>query len=275
MPDLADWVGRARIEQDLITLTRARSAAGLFDEDPERVVPGTELPACWHWFYFNPVVRRSELGEDGHPKRGTFLPPVVLPRRMWAGGRLRFRAPIRVGESAERRSEIASVQEKEGRSGKMVLVTVRHRVSSRDGLGVEEDQDLIYREATKFSEQPRSAAPSPEAQWEDAFSPDTTALFSFSALTGNGHRIHYDQEYAKQVEGYPGLLVHGPLTALLLLQAAQRRAGLRPTAYTYRAVAPLFVGEPITLAGVTRADHSTEVWARGPRGVAMQGTIEW
>jgi 3-methylfumaryl-CoA hydratase len=275
--DLQAWVGRERVEADVLGLFPARAMAALLDRDPDAFAEGDALPPGWHWLYLNPATPRSLLGPDGHARRGGFLPPVPLPRRMWAGGRLRFPRPLVVGERVERRSRILSVEEKRGSTGRLVRVTVAHEIRGAGGVAVEEEQDLIYREAPGPGEPPRSTPLPEEVAWRETFLPDAVALFRFSALTFNGHRIHYDHPYATRVEGYPGLVVHGPLTALLLLDAATRHAGRRSTAFSYRAVGPLFGEQPITLAGRPAGDaDAAEAWAAGPGGgIAMRAEVRW
>jgi 3-methylfumaryl-CoA hydratase len=277
MTDLSDWVGRERVEEDRLDLFPARGMAAVLDKDPLAIGEGSVLPPGWHWFYFKPVVPRSALGSDGHERRGGFLPPVELPRRMWAGGNLSFLGELRLGERVVRRSTIESVEEKTGRSGRLVFVNVRHRIESERGQAVDEAQHLVYREGTggagEGPEAPRSPA------WSDAFTADAVTLFRFSALTFNGHRIHYDQPYSLREEGYPGIVVHGPLLALLLLESAARHAGRHPARFAYRAMSPLFAGEEFHLQGAQAlsrdAAGESEVWAAGPRGVAMRAMAGW
>jgi 3-methylfumaryl-CoA hydratase len=276
--DLQAWVGREETQTDSLTLFPARGMAALLDRDPDDLSEGAALPECWHWLYFKPVARQSRLGPDGHALRGGFLPPVTLPRRMWAGGRLRFLQPLTLGEHVVRRSRILSVEEKEGSTGALVRVTVLHTIDGESGPAVEEEQDLIYREAPKPGGARAKAQALPDdIQWTENFLPDAVVLFRFSALTFNGHRIHYDYPYCTEVEGYPGLVVHGPLIALLLLDAAKRRMGQQPSAFDYRAVGPLFGDDPVTLAGrTTESGDETGVWAAGPRGtIATQAKARW
>ena len=275
-PDLRVWIGRHETTEDLLTLFPAQGLAALLDRDPGELREGSLLPNCWHWLYFKPVVRRSGLGEDGHPHRGGFLPPVTLPHRMWVGGRLRFDRPLRLGDRITRRSEIKNVVEKEGRAGKLVFVTVEHTIAGADGPAIHEEQDLVYRGASPSGGGASGGKPVPEeAAWSETFLPDPVALFRYSALTFNGHRIHYDHLYATGVEGYPGLVVHGPLTATLLIDAATRQAGRAPASYTYQAVSPLFCNNPVTIAGRS-GDGTMEVWAGNhSRQLAMTGTVGW
>jgi 3-methylfumaryl-CoA hydratase len=279
MVDLQGWVGRTESTEDDLSLAHARGLVALLDRDPRALAAGTPLPECWHWIYFRPATPQSELGRDGHAKRGGFLPPIELPRRMWVGGRIRFLAPLAIGRPAERRSTILSISAKAGRSGELVFVTVRHEIGAAGEIAIEEEQDLVYRAAPP----PGAAAPKPEPapatpDWSERCSADAVTLFRFSALTFNGHRIHYDQPYATGVEGYPGLVVHGPLTALLLIDAAVRHregsAG-RAVGFQYRAVSPIFADEEIRLSGTSYRDGSAQVWAESPRGLAMTATVEW
>ena len=273
---LEAWRGRKKTESDIAAAAQAKAMAALLDRDPEQFRPGVALPEYWHWIYFKPIVPQSSLGTDGHPRRGTFLPPIDLPRRMWAGGRLQFLHPIGIGDDIERETEILSVEEKDGRSGKLVVLKLRHLISNASGPCVDEQQDLVYCEIPKPDQPSRQrTAPPDDVDWKETFMPDAVVLFRFSALTFNNHRIHYDYPYVTQVEGYRGLVVHGPLTALLLLDAATRHATRTPISYEYRAIGPLFNDEPITLAGRTKETES-EVWAIGPTGtVAMQGRVGW
>ena len=277
MGDLDSWVGREQLREDVLTPFFAQGMAALLDRPPAQLGEGSPLPHGWHWLYFRPLPMRSEVGDDGHERRGSFLPPVQLPRRMWAGGKLAFPGVLRLGEAVTRRSTIASVAEKEGRSGRLVFVTVRHVVEGAGGVAVDEEQHLVYRGWGGSGRAPGAeAAPAPEAEWTETFLPDPATLFRFSALTYNGHRIHYDHLYATGEEGYPGVVVHGPLTALLLLDAAGRRGGREPTSFAYRALSPLFVNEEIRLMGRGSAEDGMDAWAAAPDGaLAMRSRAEW
>jgi 3-methylfumaryl-CoA hydratase len=266
--DLAGAIGRVERRSESILPDRVAALAATLDLEAAPA-EGEPLPAGWHWLFFNPFVRRRDLGPDGHPKRGGFLPDVALPRRMWAGGRLTFHAPLPVGAEAERRSEILDVAAKSGRAGALVFVTVGHRISVGGALCVEEEQDIVYREAPA-ADAPRPApAPAPDgARWSEAVVPDPVLLYRYSALTANGHRIHYDHPYATEAEGYPGLVVHGPLIATLLLGLAVR---CRPDAalarFAFRGTAPLIVGRPFRLeAAPGKEAEALALWARGPEG---------
>ncbi|MEX2572229.1 MAG: MaoC family dehydratase N-terminal domain-containing protein [Gemmatimonadota bacterium] len=275
--DLTGWTREDQVVQEILAPGPARGFAALLDRDTSEVHDGAILPVGWHWFYMNPAVPRSEWGEDGHPRRGSFLPPIPLPRRMWAGGRLRFLAPLKLGQRAERRSRVLTVEEKTGRSGRFVLATVSHTISGPDGVAIEEEQDLIYRDPPEGKSKYAGGAvpPANAEEWSEPYRTDPVVLFRFSALTSNGHRIHYDHPYTTEVEGYPGLVVHGPLQALLLLEAASARAGVRPVGFRYRAVSPVFVGEPLELRGGPAKEGVMDVRAVGPRGPTMQASAEF
>ena len=253
------WVGREAWQEDLIGPTPPRALAATLDAPeslPEAAAaafaPGTPLPPLWHWLYFLPLHRQDEIGEDGHARRGGFLPPVPLPRRMWAGGRFRFDAPLHVGERVRRRSVIEDVRTRQGRSGELVFVTVRHELhaGSATAPAWTEWHDIVYREAPRPGEAAPPAQPAPaDARCTRLWQPDDVLLFRYSALTFNGHRIHYDRRYVTEVEGYPGLVVHGPLVATLLLELLRlQQPQSRVQAFSFRALRPAFDGRPLTVA---------------------------
>lgn len=270
----ADAIGRTEKIVRQIQYERVASLAATLDlDDSEADRP---LPPGWHWLFFNPFRKRNELGQDGHPKRGGFLPDVTLPRRMWAGGRLRYHAALPVGVMAEKHSEILDVTSKSGRAGQLVFVTVRHKILFQGQLCIEEEQDIVYREAPSTDAPKPQLAPAPQgAEWSEQFVPDPVVLFRYSALTSNGHRIHYDQPYATQEEGYPNLVVHGPLIATLLQGFAARCRPLQTLAsFDFRGMAPLFVNRPFHLEAKPGDDNATlDLWARGPDGeLAMKAS---
>jgi len=273
---LRSWIGRSEQRTDTITAAPLAALAAALDRDDPAPATGTAVPPLWHWLYFLPIARQSELGPDGHPRRGGFLPPVELPRRMWAGGRLTFERPLRVGEVATRTSRIDDVTAKDARSGPLVFVTVRHTLSTPEGHAISEAHDIVYRGLPA----PGSAATPPRAPTDETFArtvvPDDVLLFRYSALTFNGHRIHYDRRYVTEVEGYPGLVVHGPLIATLLLDLLGRE---RPTAtvarFDFKAVSPLFDLHPFELCGRPDGERGFALWARNHEGgLAMQATAE-
>ncbi len=320
-PELAGWLGKRESRRELIDPAGVEGMAVALDHPGPIPGPGDPLPAGWHWMYFAARVRPAEIGADGHPARGGFLPPVPLPRRMWAGGRVTLHAPIRVGEELVRESEITAITPKTGRSGAMVFVTARHRISGPAGLAIEEEQDIVYREAegpaqsqtkeSRTKESPTKDSPtaakaetggdgppatgSPAAgsaeagrvvagrdgdgrvDWRRTITPGPVLLFRYSALTFNGHRIHYDRSYVTGVEGYPGLIVHGPLTATLLLGLAAEKTGRPFRRYAFRGRRPLFDTAPFELMGRMDEDgQGCELWAADPDGnVAMTATVEF
>ena len=283
MSDSSDWrsfVGRVETARDVVTPTPFAALSATLDYDAALPVDGTPLPPLWHWLYFLPLHRQSTLGPDGHAERGAFLPPIPLPRRMWAGSRLAFHAPLRIGDALVRTSTIEDVTHKEGRSGALVFVRVRHEVR-RDGdeaPALTEHHDIVYRGAPR----PGDAAPPPRmapdrSAWSRRWVPDDVFLFRYSALTFNGHRIHYDRRYVTAVEGYPGLIVHGPLIATLLLDLLRReRPGATVARFEFRALRPLFDLHPFDVCGEPDAEErSVRLWARDHEGhLAMEALAE-
>ena len=276
---LQDWIGRTETHYDDVTAAPLRGLAATLGRDDPPPGRGSPLPPLWHWLYFLPQHSAGEIGPDGHARRGGFLPPVPLPRRMWAGGRLAWERgnPLRTGDAAKRVSRIASVAHKAGRSGDLLFVTVVHELHNAQGLALTEEHDIVYRAMP----QPGEAAPPPapaetQAAWQRELTPDEVLLFRYSALTFNSHRIHYDQPYVTKVEGYPGLVVHGPLIATLLLDLVRRSA---PHAFVrrfeFKAVRPCFAGQSLYLKGRPEAGGSVRLWAHGSEGwLAMQATAE-
>jgi 3-methylfumaryl-CoA hydratase len=263
------WIGREEHAVDVAAAAPLARLAALLDHATPPW-PADEVPPLGHWLYHLPHVRQSDLGEDGHPRRGGFLPPIDLPRRMWAGSRIRFIAPLPIGATITRRSTILSVDDKTSAAGAMVLVTLRHIISVDGTTAIEEEQDLVYL-APRPAAAPRPID-RPAADTEAGKVVDATMLFRFSALTFNAHRIHYDLPYAQSVEGYPALVVHGPLQAMLLIDhALQHGAGRRVTDFAFRARSPLYAGQPIRLAGRDNA-----LWVCDANGATtMTATIGW
>ena len=271
---LQSWQERSETMSDIITAAPLRALSATLDRDDPVPEDGSAVPALWHWLYFLPHARQSEIGPDGHPRRGGFLPPVPLPRRMWAGGRLRWETdnPLRLGQEVQRVSTIRSVQHKTGRSGELLFVLVEHRFSNQDGLALTEEHDIVYRAAAR----PGDPVPPPQqpplagqAAWSRSIVPDDILLFRYSALTFNGHRIHYDRQYVTQVEGYPGLIVHGPLIATLLLDLLRRQLpGARLVAFDFKALRPTFDLHPFSVHGKPREDGRTiDLWAQDHEGL--------
>lgn len=269
-------MGRSESATDLVTPTPFAALSALLDYPPERPVEGTVLPPLWHWLYFLPLYRQSELGSDGHARKGGFLPPVPLPRRMWAGSQITFQAPLRVGDRLSRESTIAAVNVKRGRGGTLVFVKVLHLISrdSEPGEALREYHDIVYREAPKPDEPARAPQPAPPScSWKRTITPDDVLLFRYSALTFNGHRIHYDRRYVAEVEGYPGLVVHGPLLATLMLDLLRReRPDSEVAAFEFRALRPVFDLHPFDVCGEPASDgRGARLWVRDADGhLAME-----
>ncbi|RJF98224.1 FAS1-like dehydratase domain-containing protein [Noviherbaspirillum saxi] len=273
VPLLKQWVGRTQVCDDSTHPDRVNALAAVLDR---KDIPKPEegVPPLWHWIYFWTVAAQSELDDDGHPRRGGFLPPVPLPRRMWAGGRLTFLKPLQIGATVKRKSTIKAVEVKRGKSGDMVFVTVEHAIFDEGGIALIEEHDIVYRDAPQKDSQPVQAKLAPSSsEWSDIVRPDPLLLFRYSALTFNGHRIHYDRSYVTEVEAYPGLIVHGPLIATLLVELLHRKMpGVHLNTFSFRAVSPLFDIEQFEICGQPDADGTTvQLWARNARGeLAMQ-----
>jgi 3-methylfumaryl-CoA hydratase len=276
---LKEWIGRSQTMEDLAAPFPVRALAATFDADDPDPKAGDPLPPLWHWLYFLEIAPQSKIGPDGHAERGDFLPPVPLPRRMWAGSRFVFDGePLRIGDTIQRRSVIKSVEPKTGSTGSMVFVTVEHTISGPRGPALVEEHDIVYREAAKPGEAVRPPKPAPtDATWSRTVAADPVLLFRFSALTFNGHRIHYDQPYVTGVEGYPGLIVHGPLMGILQIELA-RRSNPKKVArsFEFRALSPVFDGAALGVHARAEADGSATTWvANGSGGLAQQGKATW
>lgn len=265
------WRPERETVRERITALPSVALAGVFDQPAPVAADGDPLPPLWHWLHFLDRPAQAELGEDGHPAHGTLLPDYPRRRRMFAGGRLSVRAPLRVGAEVTRTSQVTGVRYTEGRSGPMLFVTAEYRFTDGDDLLCVEEQDIVYRQDPETPPDPtpdakrdaapqKAAAPAPSdgpaPDWTWSLTPGPALLFRFSALTYNSHRIHYDEPYVTGVEGFPGLVVHGPLTALALLELP-RRAGAAVRTFAFRARRPMFAGEHITYDGHRDGDHAT------------------
>lgn len=267
-----EWIGRRTEASVVLSPSQATRMAATLGRTTT-YVEGDVLPPGWHWLYFHDIVPAGSLGEDGHPALGTTMPPVPLPRRMWAGGKLRFGAPLLLGSTVRRTSTIASITRKRGRSGELYFVDIDHELSCDDEVLGTESQNIVYRELETGS------APVPPAAASDAdvsvmWHLDQVALFRYSALTFNGHRIHYDADYARDVEGYPNVVIHGPLLATLLMDLAVSR-GRVLTEFAYRARSPLSLPESFS-TNLRTADDDVTLWAAGPdTRLAMEATATY
>jgi 3-methylfumaryl-CoA hydratase len=270
------WIGQTEIVEDDISLAPVLAAAATLDDTVTQFDKETALPPLWHWFYFLPKAPQARLGSDGHPQRGDFMPPIPYPRRMFAGARLRFHQPLVIGQPASREGVIRNVVQKSGRSGSLAFVTVGYRFLQQGDVCIDEEQDIVYREPGPPvpMPQPIELPPVPEGAWSRIVVPDTRLLFRFSALTFNAHRIHYDRPYAMSEEGYPGLVVHGPLTAILLLELVRHNTSSGVAGFSFRGQAPLFDLAPFRLVGMP-SNGRVELEAQGPDGkTSMSATAE-
>jgi 3-methylfumaryl-CoA hydratase len=273
---LQKWVGKTETASAQLTPTPIAALSATLDIDNPAPHGGDAVPPLWHWLFLLPIHRQSELGPEGHAIKGGFLPPVPLPRRMWAGGRVEFHHRLGVGETIARRSRIIDVQHKVGRTGPLVFVVVRHEISNAKGIALTEEQDIVFRNHSKPGDSARLAQLAPaDSAWERVVRPDDVLLFRYSALTFNAHRIHYDRRYATEAEGYPGLVVHGPLIATMLLDLLRRNIpGARVARFTFRSLTPLFDTGPFSLCGKPENGGKTiSLWAKDSRdGLAMIAT---
>lgn len=270
--DVSGWVGRSEEIHDHLSLNLLQRIAATLGEQELQV--GEALPPLWQWCFFQPAVAEPGLGVDGHPARGGFLPPADNRNRMWAGGRVEFHTPLRAGAQASRVSTILKVEKKSGRTGALLFVTVQHDYLQDGQLAIREEQDIVYREPTP----PKLAggAALPEGDWQESITPTPTLLFRYSAVTFNGHRIHYDWPYVTEAEGYPGLVVHGPLMATLNLRAFCRtHPDAQLKRFSYRGVRPLIAPQPFVAGGrLTEAGHA-ELWIGNSDGIAQQAAVEF
>ena len=268
--DIHRWVGRSETVHDIVSATPVVALTATLDHPAAPVLPGSALPPLWHWLYFLPMHRQSEIGADGHAKRGGFMPPVPLPRRMWAGSQFEFHAPVCVGDAVARTSTVSDVTQKEGRTGRLVFVRVRHEVRCNGAAepALVELHDIVYREAKQPADvEPPPVAAATGAAWQRTVVPDDVLLFRYSALTFNGHRIHYDRRYTTEVEGYPGLIVHGPLIATLLLDLLHRHAPAAQVAsFKFKVVRPTFDLHPLRLNGQRDDGNTVKLWAQDHQG---------
>jgi 3-methylfumaryl-CoA hydratase len=268
---IREWVGRLDRQEDQVTLAPVRKLWAVLGRDGDYPINGAELPPLWHWLYFTPVAR--ELGPDGHPIHGGFLPPVNLPRRMWAGGNVEFHRPLQVGDQVTRESRIADISVKEGHSGPLVFLTITHAIETTRGLAIREVQNIVYCSVRQPSAPTRAPLSHTFAR---EIAPDPVLLFRYSALTFNAHRIHYDRPYARDAEGYPGLVVQGPLVAQLLVDLLHRyRANATLRRCAFKAVRPLFDTHRFLTCGSEDGAHAFTLWARDHEGwLAVQASAE-
>jgi 3-methylfumaryl-CoA hydratase len=275
---LRQWIGRTQDATDIVTTQLVKGLrATLFQEigEPKK---GDAAPFTTHWCLAQPVFAMSQLSQDGHPTRGGFLPPVPLPRRMWAGGELEFIEPLRVGDEVKRSSRISDVNLKTGSTGTLCFVAVHHEITTPRGTAIRERHDIVYREATSGPQvAPKAPPPPPPAKHRESHVSDPVLLFRYSALTFNGHRIHYDRDYVTKVEGYPGLVFHGPLQAAFIVEfAAKLHGGKPPKKFAYRGVQPLFEGSEFSVNANDNGSGGMEMWTANAQGQpTMKGVATW
>jgi 3-methylfumaryl-CoA hydratase len=274
---LRQWIGRTTEASDIVTAQLVTGLRATLFQEIGEPKPGDAAPWTVHWCLAQPVFPMSALSQDGHPTRGGFLPPVPLPRRMWAGGELQFFDTLRVGDEPTRTSRIADVTMKTGSTGVLCFVSVEHTVTTTRGTAIRERQDIVYRDVSTV--QPaapaKPAPPPPSAQHRESHMADPVLLFRYSALTFNGHRIHYDRDYVTKVEGYPGLVFHGPMQAAFLVEFAANLRGTAPKKFSYRGVQPLFEGSEFSV-NANDSDAGLELWTANSTGQpTMKGTATW
>jgi 3-methylfumaryl-CoA hydratase len=273
---LRQWIGRTEQATDTVTAQLVKGLRATLFMDIGAPKPGDAAPWTVHWCLAQPVYPMAQLSADGHPTRGGFLPPVPLPRRMWAGGELEFFEPLRVGDEATRTSRISDVTMKTGSTGVLCFVSVKHEITTPRGTAIRERQDIVYRDMSA----PQAAAPAkpppPVAKHRESHIADPVLLFRYSALTFNGHRIHYDRDYVTKVEGYPGLIFHGPLQAAFIVELAARlHGGIAPKKFIYRGLQPLFEGSEFSI-NANDTPAGMELWIANSQGQpTMKGTATW
>ncbi|WP_246666119.1 MaoC family dehydratase N-terminal domain-containing protein [Aquamicrobium sp. LC103] len=274
--DLQDWIGRTSEAEDIVTPRLLASFSAMLAPHLAASSEG-EAPVGLHWCLAPEIAEARELGDDGHPAKGGFLPPVPLPRRMWAAGDLRFLAPLRPGDRVRRRSTVSKIEEKHGQSGRLVFVTVRHEAENENGPVIDEDHVIVYREAGGPSRPaPAAASPTEPAPHQQEIEIDPVLLFRYSALTFNGHRIHYDAPYAREVEGYQGLVIHGPLQATLLMNFAATIGGRAPRRFSFRGVHPATGTQKLLLRATPGEDDSLALEVLAADGhITMKAAARW
>lgn len=271
-PDLDAWIGRSQTIDDAMDVGHAGRISATLGGPTLKA--GDALPLLWHWCYFLEAAPQLELGTDGHAARGGFLPPADNRNRMWAGSRITFEGDLRIGMAAHRTSTVTDIVEKEGRTGSLLFVTVVHEVTQQGQRIIHEEQDIVYRVPTPPKLQ--GTEPAPEAQWRMTVEPSAVWLFRYSALTFNGHRIHYDFPYVTEQEGYPGLVVHGPLIATSMVHSfCKSNPGARVKHLTYRGLRPLICPKPFVAAGTIIEDGLARIWAEQDGTLAHQGEIRF
>lgn len=271
-------IGTTEDRSDSLSPEQLQRFEALLNRDPSMIGPGSELTVCSHWAYFQPPLPNSELAVSGNPLNDSLIPDIDLPRRMWAGGSLKFKKPITAGIPAEKKSTLVDIEEKNGSTGKLCFVTLRHQISQKGSVALDEKQVYVFREENEKGAHPIRTEPQDlDADWKKLTKPDAVQLFRFSALTFNSHRIHYDQEYAREVEGYPNVLIHAPYLLLLMLDAFKsKHDGKVITEIEYQSAGPVYLGEQITICGKDTDNFKAGLRVLGPEGkTAMKASVDW
>lgn len=276
MQDFKEWLGKTIQEEDIVANKQAKMMQALLNQSTKTL---TELPLLYHWLYFLPIVDQAELGTDGHPKKGGFLPQIPFPKRMWAGSRVQFLKPILFEQKIQRHSEISNIVFKQGKSGELFFVTVKHSIYAQGELAIVDEHDIVYREAHNQI-QTSKVTPSQQEErhysYKQSFAADTSLLFRYSALTFNSHKIHYDITYATQVEGYPSLVVHGPLLATLLLhQLAIEYPDKQVAQFEFKAIKPVFQFNDFFICGDIH-EQDGSLWIEHSDGqIAIKASVKF
>lgn len=273
-----DWTAAIEHCEENLAPEPVNRMLAMLDTRQQAFQVGDALPPLWHWLYFLPAAMQSEIGDDGHPQRGGLLPPVDLPQRMFAGSKLLVHEPLTIGQTALREAEVIDVTEKTGSTGQLVFVSLRYRVYQQSRLCVEEEQRIVYRNASRVTAAPTLAEfePTPAGTTTRIVMPDPVLLFRFSALTFNAHRIHYDRPYATDVAGYPGLIVQAPLIAVLLAELIRSTMQRQLMTLEFRALAPLYDTGPVQLVAIPDGTSRLRLEARRhDLTLAMQGTAQF
>ena len=257
------WVGNKESVEDVASPRPTQMLQALLNAEHHTL---QTLPHLYHWLYFLPLVNNQHIAEDGHPHKGGFLPPIPFPKRMWAGSRVEFVSPIRLGQSLRRDSEILDIQFKQGKSGAMYFVTVEHRIYADDHLSIIEQQDIVYRDQT-------TATTATTATYSVLYPVNSVSLFRYSAITFNAHRIHYDRPYATEIEGYPGLVVHGPFLATLLIHHFKQHCDSTIKKFEFRAIQPVFDFDDVHVCGDVLKGHADLRIEKSHGQVCMQARV--
>lgn len=273
-----EWIGKSKDQSDSMASEQLQRFEALMDRDPLAVTSDSILPPCSYWIYFTPMSKQSDIAENGHAEKGSFLPPVELPIRMWAGGNIQFKKPLKAGAQADKKSTIVKIDEKEGAGGKLCFVTIRHQISSSGALVIDEEQEIVYREASEEGVHPVRTKPMDiDFDWKKSRKINSVQLFRFSALTYNSHRIHYDFPYATKQEGYPNLVVHSPYLLVLMMDLFKSKTdGKVIEEIDYKSLGPIYLGEEITITSKDVDNFKAEMRVLGPDNkIAMTATVKW